>query len=114
MASENEEMYRRGVDAFNRRDKDAWLQTVDPEIVSIPPREWPEPAAAEGADAVWEIIVANMGIFEDAELKVVGPIVEGEDTLVTQLAAVATLIIHHVTAPTSSAASGRPTARFET
>ena len=85
MASRNEELYRRGVDAFNRRDKEAWLQACDPEVESVPPREWPEPRSAKGADAVWDIIVANMGIFENAELKVVGPVAEGDGVLVAQL-----------------------------
>ena len=87
MASENEEACRRGVDAFNRRDKEAWLEVVVPEVVSVPPREWPEPATAEGANAVWDIFVANMAIFENAELEIVGPVAEGEGTLVAQLEA---------------------------
>ena len=87
MASENEELYRRGVDAFNRRDKEAWLEICDPEIESFPPREWPEPASVKGTDAVWDIIVDNMAIFDSAELKVVGPIEEGEGTLVALLQA---------------------------
>jgi ketosteroid isomerase-like protein len=85
MASENEELYRHGVNAFNRRDLEAWMEDVDPEVVSVPPRDWPEPAPVSGARAVWDIMVANMGIFENAELKIVGPVVEGEGTLVATL-----------------------------
>jgi hypothetical protein len=37
-----EETVRRGVDAFNRRDREAWDEVVDPELVNVPPRDWPE------------------------------------------------------------------------
>jgi ketosteroid isomerase-like protein len=79
------DLYLRGVDAFNRRDKEAWMRTCDPEVESVPPRDWPEPWTVRGHDDVWEIMVANMGIFEAAELKIVGPIVEGNETIVAQL-----------------------------
>lgn len=85
MASENEELYARGVDAFNRRDKAAWVETCHPEVESVPPRDWPEPRVAKGHDEVWDIMVANMAIFDSAELEIVGPITEGEGTLVAQL-----------------------------
>jgi ketosteroid isomerase-like protein len=85
VASENEELYFRGVDAFNRRDKKAWMQACHPEVESVPPRDWPEPHTVKGHDDVWDIMVTNMEIFETAELEIVGPIVEGEGTLVAQL-----------------------------
>jgi ketosteroid isomerase-like protein len=85
VASENEELYRRGVAAFNRRDKEAWMAACDPEIESVPPRDWPEQATAKGHDGVWDIMVANMGIFDAAALEIVGPIDEGDGGLVGHL-----------------------------
>jgi ketosteroid isomerase-like protein len=54
MSEEEVESVRRGNDAINRGDKAAWLDTVDPSVVMIPAREWPENAPLRGADALWD------------------------------------------------------------
>jgi ketosteroid isomerase-like protein len=67
------EIARRGLDAFNRRDRDAWAEIVDAEVVNVPPREWPEPETIQGVDAVWAFWVDGtepwgVARFELAEL----------------------------------------------
>src|SRR3954466_8539796 len=57
MSQENVETMRRGVDAFDRRDKAAWLATFAPDAVMIPAREWPENAPIYGAEAIWDFYV---------------------------------------------------------
>jgi ketosteroid isomerase-like protein len=41
MSQENVEAMRRGLDAFTRRDKAAWIAICDPDVENIPPRDWP-------------------------------------------------------------------------
>ena len=57
MSRENVETFRRGVDAFNRHDKAAWLASCDPGLENVPPRDWPESAPVRGSEAVWEFMV---------------------------------------------------------
>ena len=59
MSQENVESARRAFDAFNRRDKTAWLAEVDPEFETFPSREWPENAPIRGAEASWDKVVAS-------------------------------------------------------
>ena len=70
-----------GLDAFNRRDRDALLAICDPECENLPPREWPENAPIRGAAAIWDYVEAvktwEDGSFEWGEL-----IDEGTDKIV--------------------------------
>jgi ketosteroid isomerase-like protein len=68
-----EETVRRGLDAFNRRDREAWLEVVEPDVVNLPPHDWPEPAPVRGREAVWDFFIAgnepwDAGAFELVEL----------------------------------------------
>lgn len=73
MSQENVEIVRRGLDAFNRRDKDAFIAICDPEMENFPPREWPESSPLRGPEAIWDFFVAAQeswqeGSFEWGEL----------------------------------------------
>ena len=57
MSLENIETIRRGLDAFNRRDKTTWCAICDREVENFPPRDWPETASRRGAEAIWEFFV---------------------------------------------------------
>jgi len=48
MAQENVEIARNATEAFNRRDKDAWLPLNDPEVEFRAPAEWPESGTSAG------------------------------------------------------------------
>jgi hypothetical protein len=39
MSQENVELFCKAIDAFNRRDRDAWLALCDPEYENAPPRD---------------------------------------------------------------------------
>jgi ketosteroid isomerase-like protein len=67
MSQENVETLRRGLDAFNRRDKAAWLAVTDPEADNFPPREWPENAPIHGADAIWDFYLEAIKAWDGAE-----------------------------------------------
>ncbi len=38
MSQENVEIFQAALDAFNRRDKTAWLAFYEPEFENLPPR----------------------------------------------------------------------------
>jgi ketosteroid isomerase-like protein len=58
MSAENVESMRRGLDAFNRADKAAWLAEFDSDAVMIPARQWPENTPIRGAEAIWDFYSA--------------------------------------------------------
>ena len=66
MSEENVEAYKRGLDAFNRRDKAAWLAACDPKVENVPPRDWPESDPIRGFDAVWDFFVENQEPWEES------------------------------------------------
>ena len=52
MSQEKVDKMRAALDAFNRRDKTAFLAACHPDIKNVPPREWPEFVVTEGPEAV--------------------------------------------------------------
>src|SRR2546423_11767606 len=69
MSQENVESVRLGLDAFNRRDKAAWLTVCDPEAENFPPREWPENAPIRGAEAIWDFFVEAVNAWEEGSFE---------------------------------------------
>jgi ketosteroid isomerase-like protein len=55
--SENLEALRRALDAFNRRDRAAWLAVNDPDFEAVPSRNWPEAVSIRGGEAVWDFLI---------------------------------------------------------
>jgi ketosteroid isomerase-like protein len=71
------EAHSRTLDAFNRGDRDAWLEHLDPDFENVPPREWPETATVRGPQAVWDLLAEantmwDQPIYEAAERTLVG------------------------------------------
>ena len=67
------EIFRETLEAFDRRDRAAWLATRDPDCEVIPSAMWPEADAVRGREAAWEFYVKVAEAFErlpveDAEL----------------------------------------------
>jgi ketosteroid isomerase-like protein len=54
MSQEQLELWRKGLDAINRRDKAAWLALVDPEVANVPPRDWPDADPIRGGEATFD------------------------------------------------------------
>jgi ketosteroid isomerase-like protein len=70
--SENLELARRAFDAIRRRDLDALLELMDPEVVAVPRILAVEGGALHGHHGVrrwWESI---FGVFPDFDIEVVG------------------------------------------
>jgi hypothetical protein len=64
VSEENAETLRLALDAFNRRNKAAWLATCDPELENVPASEWPENARIRGAEAIWDFYVEAVEAWE--------------------------------------------------
>jgi len=77
----NLEILREALEAFNRRDKEAFVALCDPDIENVPPADWPEREVARGRDAVWDFYVANNEPWGDAPFEFVQPIDTGSDTI---------------------------------
>lgn len=87
MSQENVERCRRALDAFNRRDRAAWLAVCDPEVEDIPPREWPESRPTRGSEAVWALYVTNNAIWEGAQFEYLELTDAGNDKAIAKVQA---------------------------
>ena len=65
MSQENVEVVQWGLDAFNRRDKAAWIAICHQDVENFPPREWPESAPVRGTEAIWDFFVEAQGAWEE-------------------------------------------------
>ena len=78
MSEENLETFRRSLEAFDRRDKAAWLQIRDQDYEVVTSNLWPE-GDVRGREAAWDFYVTIADTFErqpfsdDLELIDAGP-----------------------------------------
>jgi ketosteroid isomerase-like protein len=54
MSEENVEAFKDVMDAYNRGDRAAWTDLMDPELETFPTPAWPEPGPFIGPDAAWD------------------------------------------------------------
>jgi ketosteroid isomerase-like protein len=85
MSQENVEIVRKVTEAFNRRDKDAWLALNDPEVVFRAAPEWPESATVVGSEAVWDFVVSLDDTWEPGDYEIVEAIEVGDDTIAARV-----------------------------
>jgi ketosteroid isomerase-like protein len=64
MSQENVEIMRKMLDAFDRRDRAAWLALRVPECEVIPSAMWPEVDAIRGREAAWDFYIEVAEPFE--------------------------------------------------
>jgi hypothetical protein len=57
MSQENVEIAWAAIDAWDRRDRPAWLAVHDPDYEVVPHRHWPEADVVRGREAAWEFYV---------------------------------------------------------
>ena len=84
MSQENVEILREAIEAFNRRDMEAWLALHDPEVVFRADPEWPESATVDGREAVWDFGLRLTDAWEQDPFEMVEVIDAGGDTLVAR------------------------------
>jgi ketosteroid isomerase-like protein len=85
MTQENVKVLREALAAFNRRDRAAWLALCDPNLENLPPRDWPESAPIQGADAVFDFYAQGNEPWEDSPLEHAEIIDADDDTLVAHV-----------------------------
>lgn len=83
MSQENVELFRRALDAFNRRDRDGWLAMCEPDFENSPPREWPESAPIRGREEVWDFFVSNMDTWEGGSFDI-GELIDAGNRVVAE------------------------------
>jgi len=71
MSQENVELYRRGIEAFNRRDLDAFLALAHPDVVGISRVLAIEGDSYRGHDGTREWWRDLLGVFPDFRIEVV-------------------------------------------
>jgi ketosteroid isomerase-like protein len=64
MSEQHVETVRDSVDAFDRRDRAAWLASRDQDCEVVASRYWPEADAVRGREAAWEFYVKVVEPFE--------------------------------------------------
>jgi ketosteroid isomerase-like protein len=67
------------LDAFNRRDKAAWLALCDPELEWVPPTNWPENATIRGREGIWDFNVRLDEPWEEGSYELIELIDGGND-----------------------------------
>src|SRR5436305_11916072 len=85
MSQENVDLAQKALDAFNQRDRTAWLALTDPEVQVVPPRDWPESNPIRGSAAVWTFYVENIESFREGELEHVELIDARNDRVVAHM-----------------------------
>ena len=71
MSEENVELYRRGIEAFNRRDLEAFLALADPDVVGISRVLAIEGGSYRGHDGTREWWKELLDVFPDFRIEVV-------------------------------------------
>jgi ketosteroid isomerase-like protein len=82
MSQENVEQLRQALEAFNRRDKAAWVALCDPEFETVPSRMWPEIDVIRGPDAAWDFYMETDEPWEQSPYEYVEVIDAGPDKVV--------------------------------
>src|SRR5437763_10171843 len=85
MSQETIDAAQETLDAFNRRDRAAWLALVDPAVEVVPPRDWPESDPIRGGEAAWTFYVENIESFREDALEHVELIDAGNDSVVAHM-----------------------------
>jgi ketosteroid isomerase-like protein len=75
----------RGIDAFNRRDRDAWLALCDPDYETVPSSEWPEVEPIRGAEAAWDFYVEADEPWEGSPYEYVDVVDAADDKVVARM-----------------------------
>jgi ketosteroid isomerase-like protein len=73
------------MDAFNRRDRAAWLALCNPEYETVPSDDWPEIEPIRGAETVWDFYVQADEPWEKGDYECVDVLDAGNDRVVARM-----------------------------
>jgi ketosteroid isomerase-like protein len=85
MSQENVEGLRRGLDAFNRRDRATFVAVCDPAVENVPPRDWPESEPIQGPEAVWDFYVEGNEPWDESPFEYGEIIDAGNDKIAAEM-----------------------------
>jgi ketosteroid isomerase-like protein len=85
MSQENVDTLHRGMDAFNRRDRAAWLALCDPDYETVPSQDWPEIEPIRGADSAWDFYVKADEPWEKGDYQYVDVLDTGNDRVLARI-----------------------------
>jgi len=81
MSQENVELYRQGIDAFNRRDLEAFLALADPDVIGLSRVLAIEGASYRGHEGAREWWKTLLDVFPDFTIEVVSVRDAGQRTV---------------------------------
>ena len=81
MLEENEEIVRKAIEAFDRGDRDAWLNLHDEEVELHADPNWPESGTIRGPEAVWNFYAGLTDAWEYETMQISEVIEYGDDKL---------------------------------
>ena len=79
MSEENVELLRRAFEAFERRDKEAWMALCDAELEIEPVGDWPESPSIRGPEAAWEFFVTGDELWDSSPYEIAEQVDAGDD-----------------------------------
>ena len=82
MSEENVEVFKAWVDAWNRDDKRAWTNLMDPELETVPLTEWPESGPFIRPDAAWDFYKHFEEALPTREAYEITELIDAGDSLV--------------------------------
>ena len=82
MSQEKVEIARQVMEAYNRRDREAWFALQDPELEFRADPGWPESETLRGPVAAWDFIVSMSDAWESDDFEMLEAIDPGGDQLV--------------------------------
>jgi ketosteroid isomerase-like protein len=82
MSEENVELVRRAFDAFERRDRAAWLALCDEWLEIEPVGDWPDAPSIRGREAAWEFFVTGDEPWESTPYEITEHANAGNDQVV--------------------------------
>src|SRR5438270_8537014 len=85
MSQENVQTLHRGMDAFNRRDRAAWLALCDPEYETVPSDDWPEMEPIRGPEDAWDFYIEADEPWERSPYEYVEAMDGGNDKVVARM-----------------------------
>ena len=82
MSEENVRAFRDAMDAYNRGDKRAWTNLMDPELETVPLPEWPESGPFIGPDAAWDFYKHFEEMLPTREAYEITELIDAGDSLI--------------------------------
>ena len=85
MSQENAEIVRASLEAWNERDMDALRERYADDVVTWPPKGWPEEGPFVGRDTVMAQWERMRGLWDEGEVEMVADYIEAADRVAVRM-----------------------------